>query len=100
MRVAPRSAPIIVPEPPKMFTPPTTTAATTASSIPWAATTVMFPNLARNNSPPRPAMAPEPVNAQNTSRWTGSPTTRAPSGLRPDRVQSPSIRHVAQQELA
>jgi hypothetical protein len=48
----------MVPLPPNVLTPPTTTAATTCNSSPWAATTVMVPNRAKNINPARPLSAP------------------------------------------
>ena len=72
INTAPKVAPKILPEPPKIFTPPTTTAATDFSSKPIPATTVMFPNLARNKKPVSPANAPQSRKLISTILWVGT----------------------------
>ena len=67
IRIAPRSAPTMVPAPPRMLTPPTTAAATDSSSSPRPAVALIVPDPApRYRKPASPASAPHPTNDQNT----------------------------------
>ena len=67
-RMAPRTAPITVPEPPKMLTPPTTTAAITWSSSPLAANALTLPNREPHSTPAIPAQRPQTTNAPKMRR--------------------------------
>ncbi len=57
--IAPSRAPMMVPEPPKMFTPPTTQAAITGSSKPVPAVASTPPRRDMKSTPAAPAQAPQ-----------------------------------------
>ena len=66
-----------------MFTPPTTTAATTSSSMPCAGDDGDVAEPRQEHEAPQAGQGATTTKAKKTSRWTGSPTIRAASGLEP-----------------
>src|SRR6476659_9192512 len=80
---APQAAPIALPRAPDRLAPPMTQAAIACSSNPVPAVGTPAPRREVNSTPPTAASTPEITYTAVVTRATGTPASRAASGLDP-----------------
>jgi len=83
MITAPHAAPMALPRAPDRLAPPITQAAMACSSKPVPAVGIPAPSRDVSSTPPTPASSPEIAYTEAVTNATGTPASRAASGLEP-----------------